>query len=159
MQYKLKPILSLITVCLFLIIAVASLGPDASTNTTVAISNCEAKPQFAGILTVDISYTNTEGQPISEAAGSIFINHQEVNSNDDCTATTFNYVESLYTGPNGKYFYSGFEYFHDNSEDLHRIEVIIPKNALYTGCRQVQVQKYNSATFNFVCVGKRLNEL
>lgn len=160
MQNKLKPVFSLITIGLFLLLALASGGPDASTNTTVAITDCEPRFQAAGTLKATISVMNTEGEPIAGANVIIFIVHQEVKPpGDDCTFNRISSTDSALTGTDGTYTYNGSEYFHDNSHDLHRVEVVILQTPLRTGYKEVQVQYYNSADFNFKCVVKRLNEL
>lgn len=160
MQKRIKSLFSLITVIFFIGIGLASIGPDESTNTTVAIKDCEWKPEVEGVLEINVSFMNTLGEPIPEAGGEIFITHQQVNPGDECTFQGFTNALDLYTGPDGKFSYvSPFEFKHDNSEDLYRVEINIPKTALYTGCKQVQVLKYGAATFNFNCIGKRLNEL
>ena len=160
MRKRIKNLFSLVTVILFIGIGLASFGPDGSTNTSVAIKDCEWKPEVENVLRINVSFTNTLGEPIPEAGGEIFIMHQQVNPGDECTFQGFTDAIDLYTGPDGKFSYtSPFEHKHDNSEDLYRVEINIPNTALYTGCKQVQVLKYSAATFNFNCIGKRLSDL
>lgn len=156
-----KHITCLICISVFILGAIASeIGPDASSNTTVAIKDCEVKPEVEGYVTINVSFTNTQGEPIPDVGGYIFIAHQQVNDNTECKFESFFQSLDLYTGPDGKFSYtSPFEYNHDNSQDLYRVEVLIPKSTFYTGCKEVQVQKYAVGTFNFHCVAKRLNEL
>jgi len=161
MQNNVKPVISLLTIGLFLLFALASFGPDASTNTTVAIKDCKPKPQVSGFLRVNISYKDKSGgDPIQGVGGRIFIANQTVIDEEDCEFETISSTHHFLTGSDGTYSYVGDEYFHDNAQDLHRIEIVFEKNAFFEEYRPpVQVEKYNSATFHFNCVGKRLNAL
>ena len=159
MKNIVKPILSTITIGVFLVFAFASIGPDKSTNTSVAISNRMEKPEVAVQLTIDISFKNKAGEPIKEAFGSIFIVHQTVKKDTTCTYDSYPEDLEFYTDMNGYYGHSGITLHHSNSEDLYRVEVVIPKTAIYNEVRKVQVLKYSNAAFTFNLTGIRLSEL
>ncbi len=155
-----KSILSFIIIGLFLLAAMSSFGPDKSTNTTVAISNCQSKPQILGTLAVKLNYTDKTGTPIPNITGSIFLTEQKVNPDTTCTFTSHTYSIDVVTDALGSFISSGYNFNFDNAEDLWRAEVNMPQTAFYTACKEVKVVKYggeNLITFN--CVVKRLNEL
>ena len=159
MKIFLKPVISFLSIAFFLVIALAT-GPDASTNTTVAISNCMAKPQVSGIVKVNVSYNKIDGTPIPLANGRIYITDQKVFSIEECLFSTSHDQVDFVTGSDGKYSYAGDEYSHDNSEDLLRVEVIFFKSGSFDECKPaVQVGKYNNYNFNFNCTGKSLADL
>ena len=159
MQKFMKPIISLLSIAVFLAIALAT-GPDASTNTTVAISNCMDKPQVSGIVKVNVSFNKSDGTPIPLANGRIYITDQNVLSTSACDFAASSDQVDFITGPDGKYSYAGDEYSHDNSEDLLRVEVVLFKSGSFEECKPaVQVGKYNNYTFNFNCTGKSLADL
>lgn len=155
-----KFILSFVIIGLFLLAAMASFGPDDSTNTTVAISNCQSKPHVDGSILVKIHYTDKMGTPIPNITGSIFLTEQKVKPDTTCTFTSLTYSTDVATDASGDFISSVYNYSFDNSEDLWRVEVNMPQTAFYTACKEVKVFKYggdNIITFN--CVVKRLNEL
>ncbi len=162
MKTKMKILFSIGALVLFGLFAMASFGPDTSTNTYVAIKDCKSEPAFSGNVTISISYKDKMGVPIPNATGRVYIWKQETTDDGTCMPSGFTSPldEEIFTDAAGNFFINGYPYTFDNSEDLHRVELVIDKTALRTGCREVQVRKYgSSATFTFNCVGLRLNEL
>jgi|SRR5687768_4130278 len=159
MQKFVRPVISTLSIALFMILALAT-GPDGSTNVEVFIEKCPAKPPAEDYLKINVTYVNKAGMPIL-ASGSIFIVEQIVTDTIDCQFFTNQGVINFDTGPDGKFSYvSSSKYEHDNASDLFRIEVIMDRTQEYEECKApVEVQKYNSATFNITCVGKKLSEL
>lgn len=160
MQNFVRSVFSFLIIGLFLMAALASFGPDESTNTTVAISNCQPKPHISGTMSVQIHYTDNMGTPIPNITGTIFLTEQKVKPDTTCTFSTFTFPIDVVTDASGSYFSTGYNYGFDNSEDLWRAEVNMPQTAFYTACKEVKVVKYGGEdliTFN--CVVKRLNEL
>ncbi|MEP6646988.1 MAG: hypothetical protein ABJC12_07855 [Saprospiraceae bacterium] len=144
----------------FIFIAFASVGPDGSTNTSVAISNCMHMPDFNGVITVNVTFKQKTGEPIFGANGRLYLVDQETNPNFPCEIFTGSTSQQDFiTNASGQYTFTGFQIHHNNSEDLVRVEVVIDKSSSYTGCRIVQVNKYNNVLFNFNCVGLKLEEL
>ncbi|HUR31487.1 MAG TPA: hypothetical protein VMZ69_08630 [Saprospiraceae bacterium] len=156
---KLRHTLSCLTISAFILIAFGSLGPDESTNTNIASpGDCEERPGAGGALSINIFYHDLLGIPIGNAAGTIFITHQKIGS--DCEYLLFDYfTESFATGFDGRYFTGGWEFFHDNSEDIYRVELIIKKSATHSGCRMVKAGKYNVRNFSFDCTSFSINDL
>lgn len=163
MENKLKAYLSIASIIVFGLAAMASFGPDPSTNTSVAISDCMSMPPISGNVSITISYKDKNGIPIPEAPGIVYIWRQEVTTDGSCKVTALGLTplhEDIYTDANGNFVINGYPWTFDEKEELHRVEVIIEKTALYTGCRSVQVRKYGSgATFVFNCVGLRFTDL
>ena len=158
MRNQIRPLLSLVAIGLFLLLALASLdfGPDKSTNTTVAIKDCEEKPAVNVTLRIDVSYQWTGGLDdlkfIPGAFGNISIVHQKVNADKTCTF----YVESsqvidFVCNDDGVFTYEGPTWTHDNSEDLIRVELFGKENLIdfYPDHRKVKVLKYDNANFDF----------
>ena len=158
MQNLRKPILSLLVTILFMVCALASFGPDASTNTTTEISNCEEEDPTEVKLNVLITLHNKETSNPVDGDGRLFIVHQKVNPDDECK---FSVIESLIinftTGFDGEFNYNGgTTWIHDNTEDLYRIEVEIFDDPFFTGYRKVQVGKYSVDDFTFYMQAKFL---
>ncbi|HUR31486.1 MAG TPA: hypothetical protein VMZ69_08625 [Saprospiraceae bacterium] len=159
MDNKLRPIFSLVTMIIFLMLALGSFGPDQSTNTTVAIKDCEVKPPVSGTLRVNVHLQEKSGASIANATGTLFLTQQEVKPDETCTFTSFTFVEPIATDNNGNWIYGNHPFTHDNSQDLWRAEVVITKTAIFTECRVVKVIYYPGSQINVKCVVKRLNEL
>jgi len=153
MQNKVKPVLSFIVIGIFLLIAIASFGPDTSTNTTVAIKDCEVKPAVQVQLKITIELDWEDGHnPVTGAFGKLFIVHQKVNPDNTCTF----FVESqqtidFITGQDGTFTFVGNTWTHDNSEDLIRVEVYRSGSVidLYGPNREMAVRYYSSGNFVF----------
>jgi len=160
MRNKVKPVLSLFTMGLFLLFGLASFGPDGSTNTTVAIKNCEDKTPLSGTVTVVVQYVNLNGQPIANATGVVFVVVQNVKSDGTCTFEARSEFHNLFTDANGRFSVSSLNYTFTNSQDLIRVEVSIDKNAEYIGNRQVRSHLYGvGGHFDFQLTGLRKDEL
>jgi hypothetical protein len=146
MQNKAKPILSMIAIGVFLIMAAASFGPDSSTNTTVAIKDCMDKAPFQGKLKVTIKVEDTSVY----VTGRLFISHQKVRQ-DTCEFDVVWSANELIAIPNGSgmYVYEGIDFIHDNSEDLFRVQVHLSASD-GTFLDQTMVQKYQTADFHFL---------
>jgi hypothetical protein len=143
----------------FVLFATATaLGPETSTNTTVAIKDCMEKPVVMNNFTVFVHYKEKSGAPIPGATGSVFITQQKVNP-DTCTFMAFAYVDDLYTDGNGQFVTQGIPFVHNNSEDLWRVEVLIDMSENFNGGRKVEVVKYPGNSVIISMVGLRLNDL
>jgi len=158
MKNKLSSVFSLFIIGLFLLFAMASGGPDGSSNASVAISNCKEMPPVDVQLIVDISLKNKSGEPLNLVYGNLFVVNQAVKQ-DTCAFEAFPEELEFYTDMSGKYSHHGITITHKNSEDLYRVEVFIPKTALYDEIRTVQVKKYDNAKFIFNLTAVRLSEL
>src|SRR5690242_7308956 len=145
----LKPIYSLIALALFLVFALASFGPDESSNATVAISNCNDQPGVTGELHVNVYFHFKQGQG-AQIPGSIFITHQKVKPDSCVFEVLYNETIAFETDMSGHYSYVGQVWFHDNSEDLFRVEVKIKTNqSIPFYYREVKVLKYANSDFSF----------
>src|SRR5688572_14057582 len=148
MKNKMKPIYSLIAVFLFLTIALGSFGPDASTNTTVAPKNCKDTSTVAGQLLVKVSVEGWMGTIVPFSSGELFIVHQEA-VQDGCTANVLSSTRiNFSTDKEGYYTYSGFNWTHNNLEDLIRVELEL-YDLSFGFYREVIVYKYDIPTFDF----------
>ena len=152
MRNKIKPLLSLAAIGLFLLFAIASdLLPQESTNVSVAIRDCEEKPPVSGTIHVDVLYT-VNGIPRAGVNGEMFLVHQKVNPDTTCSYSLLaRQMLAFTTNANGFFTYEGVPFLHDNSEDLYRIEI---EMFAVTGTgrrpeRQVKVGKYNDSNFQF----------
>lgn len=151
---KMKQALTLISIGVFLMIALASLGPDGSTNTKVSIKDCMEKPAVQGKLRVDVTVLDTLGQPLGTGRMHIYIVHQKVKPDTSCTFDViFGATHTVNVPSNGHYVYEGNDYIHDNSEDLFRVEVSFTADGApghaFTLIREVQVKKYSNSDFQF----------
>lgn len=153
MRKYIRPAISLATIGVFLLFAMASFGPDESTNTTVAIKDCEVKPPVSVTLKIEVSLQSNDNFPVEGAEGILFISHQKVNVNDECTFSVDGQQQiSFVTNSQGKFNYTGSTWVHDNSEDLIRVELYLYPHptAGYFGDKRVQVTKYASGDFTFL---------
>lgn len=157
MNSRKKIILSFGVIAVFTFIAIASIGPDGSTNTSVAIKDCEVKPPVNVKLNINIDVHwervgGGTGNPVEGAFGKLFIVHQKVNSNDDCTYVA-DYTETIdfVCDQSGDYSFSGNTWLHDNAKDLIRVECLLIASALdgYGPQREVQVFTYDKGSFGF----------
>lgn len=149
MQNTLKPILSIVAMALFVLMAAACFGPDIATNTRVPVKDCETKATAFGYLKIHIKVNNVYGTP-GVAYGNIFITHQKVKP-DSCVAVVEKYSTLNFTTDiNGEYTYTEETQFaHNNKQDLFRIEVIT--NGLLSGAfaSDTKVITYNQAVCSF----------
>ncbi len=149
MKNKWKSLLSFLVIGLFMMMALASLGPDKSTNTTVAISNCQSRPAAQGHLVITIQITDQKGESIG-GSGKLFIVHQKVRSDTTCTYDVIlSLVHEFTVAYNDTYTYDGPDFIHDNSEDLFRVELILRATQLSDSYAEVKVIKYAQSTINF----------
>jgi hypothetical protein len=149
MRYRLKTILSILTIGLFLLFALASEFLDESTNTTVEVPDCKSDGPVSGQLYVEINYVNLENDPVPFADGTLFITHQKVNS-DSCTfEVVLNLVIPFELDAQGKFIYEGPSWTHDNTGDLFRVQVSVPpnKDVFYYGFDVVEVKRFNDSRF------------
>jgi hypothetical protein len=153
MRKYIRPALSIATIGLFLLFAMASFGPDGSTNTTVAIKDCEVKPPVSVTLKIEVGLLSFDNFPIEGAEGVLFISHQKVNANDECTFAVDGQQQiSFVTNSQGKFNYTGSTWVHDNSEDLIRVEIYLyphPSEG-FVGYKDVEVKKYSSGDVKFI---------
>ena len=161
MENKLKAYLSLASIILFGLATMASLGPDASTNTTVApSSNCAVRPANSGPIHIFISYRDNNGTPIPNAAGTIFITHEAVGNTVDCKYTNIQYfVQPFTTDSEGNFGANGWDFTHTDAQDVYRVEVLMKRTATHTGYKEVQAGYYNVRNFDFLCTGLKKIEL
>ncbi len=152
MRKYIRPALCIATIGGFLLFAIASFGPDGSTNTTVAIKDCEVKPPVSVTLKIEVGLLSNDNFPVQGAEGVLFISHQKVNANDECTYSVGGQQQiSFLTNSQGKFNYTGSTWVHDNSEDLIRVELYLYPHptAGFFGDKRVQVSKYESGDFQF----------
>jgi|SRR5687767_5437010 len=143
---RLRPLLSGIALCFFLVIALATIPriENQSTNETVAIEDCMPRPPISGTVTVRVH----SGLP--NHAGYIILSQQKVMP-DTCDFNVItNYRHSFNVDAQGNLIYTETNmWHHNNSEDLWRIEVGVRCGTSFSGidnyCRQVQVKKYTTA--------------
>src|SRR6185503_4502659 len=127
MEIKLKPVLAIVAIGLFMLFALATGAPDDSTNTEVAITDCMLKPDADGILYVIINFNDKSGAPISFANGRLYITHQDVlYVGSKCQYATSHDQIDFITDVNGKYTYS-IPFSHNNSKDLNRVQLAFDK--------------------------------
>lgn len=136
-----------------MVCALASFGPDASTNTTVAIKDCEEKPATQVKLEISVRFIWGEsGLPVKQAFGSLFISHQKVINNEECTYTVdFVTIVDYITDDEGNFNYVGPTWTHDNSQDLIRVEIYRSGHAIdgYYSYKESFVGVYNQGLFSF----------
>ena len=157
MEGKLKPLMSVISICIFLLLAAASVGPDGSTNTTVAIKDCESKPEYDGTFSIRIFMVDKLGNGIPDAKGTIYITHQKVKPDNTCTYTATFQTLNFTTNIIGGYVYVGEVFIHDNINDLYRVEVfgdsgVAPGGGtpfLFDSWRAATTKYYNQDLFDF----------
>lgn len=153
MRKYIRPTISMATIGVFVIMAMASFGPDGSTNTTVAIKNCEEKPPVNVTLKIHVELVSPPNVPVEGAEGVLFISHQKVNADDECTFSVDGQQQiSFVTNSQGKFNYTGSTWVHDNSEDLIRVELYLYPHptAGFFGYKGVKVTKYASGDFQFL---------
>ena len=145
---KLRHFLCFLVIAVFLLITMAtdiSHFLISSSNTTVAIRDCEAKPPAFGTLEINLLAIDSLSNPIPGVHGQLFITHQKVNS-DTCTYTVvFNVTHDFTTDANGLASYTGPDWMHDNSKDLWRVEVRWSLIADVQPDREVQVKFYDQS--------------
>src|SRR5687768_2354289 len=106
MKSKLKACLSITSIIMFGLAAMASFGPDASTNTTVPISDCMPMPELPGTVNVTITYRNKDGTPIPNNPGRIYVWQQFVETDGSCkpiAGSTIPFYEDVYTDASGTF--------------------------------------------------------
>ena len=159
MKNKLKGILSLATIGLFLLFTLATGKPDDSTNTKVAITDCMDQPEVNGILQIVINFKDKSGTPISFYNGRLYISHQDVFSlSETCQySTTYDQVDFI-TDVNGKYTYS-IPFSHNNTKDLYRVQLAFDDTSTYAAFNQVKVAFYSTTNLTFNAVSQRLVDL
>ncbi len=152
MRKYIRPAICLATIGVFLIMAMASFGPDASSNTTVAIKRCEEKPPVSLTLSISVTLKEEGSFPAIGEKGKLFISHQKVTNSEECIyAVESQEVIDFTTDASGSFHYTGSTWTHDNSEDLIRVELNVEGGILYghDGVKEVKVEKYGSGTFYF----------
>jgi len=148
MQIKIKPLLSAITLGVFICFALASELLDESTNTEVAAESCQPRPEVTGTLTIDVEYLFEKGNGANGVKGTIFITHQIIKDTIECLYDPpFKYTVPFTFDHNGRFTYTTPSYFHDNLADLFRVEVNVPTDddRDFDGFRAVRVAAYNQA--------------
>ena len=159
MVNKLKPAFTLFSIGLFILFAVASFGPDNSTNTEIAINECLDKPEVSGILYVIIYHKDKSGAPIPFANGRLYIAHQKVlNPNVDCHYTVVPNQVDFITDIDGKYTYS-IPFTHNCDKDLNRIQLAFDKTSSFTAVNQVKVAYYATTSIIFNAISQKLDDL
>ncbi|HZV68062.1 MAG TPA: hypothetical protein VFG10_00890 [Saprospiraceae bacterium] len=152
MRQPLKAVLSVVVTALFLLFAYASSWDDVmatSTNTTVAIKDCEQETGVSGQLIANLSFNHKNGVSIAGATGEIYITHQIASK--ECEPVVLqSIVKSFVTDLDGNYEFVGDSYLHNNSQDLIRVEVHIDSRpGHWDDWKSVQVKYYNSFVFFF----------
>lgn len=155
MKIKFQHLASICLVSVFVFLAFASFGPDASTNTSVAIKDCEEQPPISGTFNIFVSLKlpAPDGIPKGvQAAGKIFIVRQKVNDNEACTYTSTSQTIDFTTSHNGEYSYTGMSYMHDNSQDLVRVEILVNGSVFefHGPHKEVRVHHYSIPDINFI---------
>jgi hypothetical protein len=152
MNTKWKSIYSVMAIGIFAVFAAASIGPDKSTNTTVAIDKCQTKPSFQGQLSIYVEVKDQHGASV-EANGKLYIVHQKVRPDTTCSFDVLtNLVHDFSVVPNQIYFYDGPAFSHDNSEDLFRVELKINGSTTHANYQEVKVIKYAEQNINFLAI-------
>ena len=157
-----KPAISIITIFLFLWAASASIGPDASTNTVVAIdtSKCMLKPQISSPYSVDLLHRDkTNGMPIAFAEGDILITFQNVTGPECKYDDIFRQRFSFTTDVQGRYTFDGIPHQQTNAADLIRIEARIADSDVHEGANAIGVAYYGPANFSFRTFSLKKSEL
>lgn len=149
---RLRPLFSTVAIGIFIFLAFASFGPDGSTNTMVAISNCESKPPITVQVRVSVYIKDSDGLGVPGATGRIYAVHQKINSDTSCTFTHVTESGNFITGNDGLFQFEGQTFMHDNSQDLFRVEIVTDDGQnpyFYFGERETQVKYYDSGDFTF----------
>ena len=151
MQIKIKPLLSAITLGVFISFALASELLDESTNTEITAESCQHQPDVSGTLTINVEYLFDENQTAAGVKGTIFITHQIIMDTIECLYDPpFKYSVPFTFDSNGKFSYTTPTYLHDNLADLFRVEVNVPADddRDFDGFRAVRAATYNQAVLN-----------
>jgi hypothetical protein len=148
MRNKMNSILSLVTIAVFALLAMASWG---STNTEVQVTACKPKPSFTGQLTITIKSRHQDGTIIPNMVGKLFLVHQIIQDTTNCQhLVVLTQTIPFNTGMAGNFQYVTQSFTHANEGDLWRIEVDIPPVAgRYKGHRRLVAAKYSETTHLF----------
>ena len=169
MKYKItdlaKPATSITAIFLFLFVALASLGPDASTNTTVALdpTKCEEKPLINSGFSVHLVHKDKVTKlPIPNAPGELFWTFQKVVG----TECKYHVIKvdhlSFTTDAQGVFSYSSTAtqmVDQLNAADLIRVEVRMDETLIYEGANAIGVAYYGPGNFSFRTFSLRKNAL
>lgn len=134
----------MIAIGVFLLLATSSFGPDASTNTSVAIKDCKEQAPILGKLKVTINIDDTS----YNYTGRLIMSHQKVRPDTCDYDIVWNVNQEILIARGTKiYVYDGPEWIHDNSEDLFRVQIHMYSNGKLL--EKTDVQKYNTSHFTY----------
>jgi len=162
LQITLRYVLSFLVIGFFLMITTATNVFNLlliSSNVTVAIENCEAKPPVIGTLEINMLALDSLGNGIPGVTGRLFIVHQKVNSDTCKFDVVFNVTHTFETDANGLASYTGPDWLHDNSQDLWRVEIDWNFSYNISPKRLVQVKYYSQSEFFFTGIQNKLKPL
>jgi len=86
-QFKLRPVLCLAAISIFVDFALASEFLDESSNTVIELDECQSTTAVSGQLVVKIQYVEDPadgGHGIEDIPGTIFITHQAITDSITC---------------------------------------------------------------------------
>jgi hypothetical protein len=153
MQTIMKPLLSLLSIGIFILFALSSDFLDESTNHFITLDDCEGKPPFTGTLTIAIQYLTANSLPVVGAECRINIVHQ-ITDIITCESSVVGEatIERVLDNQ-GRCSFETASFTHENSIDLFRVDVsVIPKEEdLHTSptFRDVHYALYNTTTLTF----------
>ena len=151
MQVKLKHLLCLTILGIFLIMALASDFLEESTNASVNLrpDQCETRPPFTGTLTVTVSQT---GSPTGLGwLVEVFLVDQKINDTMNCTSFyQHNFTQQGIASQFGAFVVQTPSFTHDNKGDLWRVEIRgKPLGDSEWRVKQTKVIFYDQTTLSF----------
>ena len=156
-----KTVYSILVILTFFLITIASLGPDQSTNVTVAMdeSKCMNKPIVFNPFTVNVSHKDKKtGVPIPFASGEIIYTKQMVAGSECKYEYTF-LNQSFMTSAQGQYSHTFPDLVQNNAADLVRVEIRMEETATYEKGSAFDVRYCGPANFSFVITSLKKSDL
>ena len=159
-----KSALSVMSIALFLAIALSSGKPDDATNTVIPIDNslCMVKPTVNSPATAHIIFKDKKtGAPLAFFKGEIFFTIQQVTLPECRYDRVIKSNHSFTTDAAGVYTYTSDAIEMKNAADGFRMQVRLDETAVYNGdMSRVDFRYYPSLSFgSFTLYGLKKDDL
>lgn len=155
MEKKLRHLLSIAAAAVFIIMAMASFGPDTSTHLEVLRTVCVPDDIVTVRPEVEVVILDDLDRPIIGQPLTVFTTQQKINDLDDCLfASTFETYNGISTDAYGICKIPISYMVQNNHGDLIRVEVKVEETVDYTGARVVKVLDYGDEFVNFLIILK-----